>query len=105
MGQCRAGSLGPPRLPASQGWEEGRWKEVIKIMRRPFIISLENYFNLKTAACGYGFTLFATEDRQVFCTGLNDSGQIRFHRRVNKERRINKMCIDTTSSSYKANPN
>ena len=64
-------------------------KEVLKIMRRPFISSLGNYFKLKTAACGYGFTLFATEDKdkQVFGTGLNDSGQIGFHRRVNKDRR------------------
>ena len=37
-------------------------KEVLKIMRRPFISSLGNYFKLKTAAFWYGFTLFATKD-------------------------------------------
>jgi len=62
-------------------------KEVLFKMRRPFISSLGNYFELKTAACGYGFTLFATNDKEkpLFGTGLNDSGQIGYHRWLNKE--------------------
>jgi len=87
-GNGELGALGQPGFLQPKG-KEGKQKQVLRTMRRPFISSLGNYYKLKTAACGYGFTLFATDNKdvQLFGTGLNDSGQIGFHRRLDKERR------------------
>lgn len=43
-------------------------------LRRPFASSLSNYYKVRGAAAGYGFTLFLTSDTEaggVFGTGLN----------------------------------
>ena len=52
-------------------------------MRRPFVSSLSNYCNVRSAACGYGYTLFVTDHREkyLFGTGLNDCGQLGHQRR------------------------
>ena len=54
-------------------------------MRRPFVSSLSNYCNVRSAACGYGYTLFVTDHREkyLFGTGLNDCGQLGHQRRLN----------------------
>ena len=54
-------------------------------MRRPFISRLGNYFNIKSVACGHGFTLFLTDDKEkyLFGTGLNTLGQLGYQRRLN----------------------
>ena len=64
---------------------KGDRKRVLQ-MRRPFISSLSNYFNIKSVACGHGFTLFVTDDREryLFGTGLNQLGQLGLQRRRNE---------------------
>lgn len=88
-GNGELGALGQPGFLNPRKKKGSPRKEVLYKMRRPFISSLGNYYDLKTAACGYGFTLFATKhrDKQVFGTGLNDCGQIGYHRMLNKEGR------------------
>ena len=67
---------------------KARKKSVLK-MRRPFVNSLSNYCNVRTVACGYGFTLFLTDHKEkyLFGTGLNDSGQLGYQRRRSLEGR------------------
>ena len=66
-------------------------------MRRPFISSLSNYYNLKTVACGYGFTLFVTDDREkyLFGTGLNSLGQLGYQRRLTESGRQTGQPLET----------
>ena len=88
-GNGELGALGQPGFLSPKKKKGEPRKNVLHKMRRPFISSLGNYYDLSTAACGYGFTLFATKhkEKQVFGTGLNDSGQIGYHRRLNKDGR------------------
>ena len=48
---------------------------------------MSKLIELKTAACGYRFTLFATNEKEkpFVCTVTNDSVQLRYHRWLNKE--------------------
>ena len=66
-------------------------------MRRPFIASLSNYYNLKSVACGYGFTLFVTDDKEkyLFGTGLNSLGQLGYHRKLNDAGRATGKPLET----------
>ena len=66
-------------------------------MRRPFISSLSNYYNLKTVACGYGFTLFVTDDKEkyLFGTGLNSLGQLGYQRRLTESGRQTGQPLET----------
>ena len=61
-------------------------REKVLSMRRPFISSLGNYYNLKTVACGNGFTLFVSDDREkyLFGTGLNHLGQLGYQRKLDE---------------------
>ena len=61
-------------------------REKILSMRRPFISNLGNYYNLKTVACGNGFTLFVSDDKEkyLFGTGLNNFGQLGYQRRLDE---------------------
>jgi len=81
-GNGELGALGQPGFLHPKGN-----RRILKKMRKPFISSLGNYYKIRSAACGYGYTLFVTDDKekQLFGTGLNDSGQIGHHRRLNKE--------------------
>jgi len=84
-GNAEVGALGQPGF--LHPVENKRMRMLT--VKRPFASTLGNYFKIKTAACGYGFTLFATDDKdkQLWGTGLNDSGQIGNHRRLNGEGR------------------
>ena len=64
-------------------------KTSVTSMRRPFVNSLSNFCNVRSVACGYGFTLFLTDHKEkyLFGTGLNDSGQLGYQRRRTPEGR------------------
>ena len=55
-------------------------------MRRPFISTLGHHYNLKSVACGNGFTLFVTDDKEkyLFGTGLNQLGQLGYQKRLDE---------------------
>ena len=62
-------------------------KTSVSRMRRPFVNSLSNFFNVRSVACGYGFTMFVTDhsERYLFGTGLNDCGQLGYQRRLTQD--------------------
>ena len=66
-------------------------------LKRPFISSLGNYYDIKSIACGYGFTLFLTNDKEkyLFGTGLNHMGQLGYQRKLDDKGRQKGKTLET----------
>ena len=83
-GNGELGALGQLGFLHPKGGRSALYK-----MRKPFVSSLSNYCNVRSVACGYGYTLFVTDHREkyLFGTGLNDCGQLGYQRRLTQEGR------------------
>ena len=80
-GNAECGALG------QRGFiEPGGNRNKVNKMRRPFISTLGHHYNIKSVACGNGFTLFVTDDKEkyLFGTGLNQLGQLGYHKRLDE---------------------
>ena len=71
------GALGNPNLVIpKKGYQSGK-----DIMKKPVRCSAVEMLRVQDIACGYGFTVFASNDskNQLYGTGLNMDGQLGYH--------------------------